>query len=69
MSGMKRNRTRKPMPPPSVAHKSWAKQALDSYTNEQIKEAIEDFQYDPADVHGWDWPAPSERDQRLWEIK
>ena len=60
---------RKPMPSPTVAHKSWAERAFATYTNEQVKEAIEDFHADPADEHGWDWPAPSERDNNLWEIK
>lgn len=78
---------RKPMPKPTEVHGSMAERVFNSYTNEQVREAIEDWQAhnpekyvdkgesvgyfhaDPADEHGWDWAAPSERDQRLWETK
>lgn len=65
----KRNKNiRKPMPPPTVAHDSWAQRAYDSFTPDQVQEGIEDWHADQAD-ETWDWASPYERDQRLWEIK
>lgn len=59
---------RKPMPQPTVAHKSWTERHYEAYTQQQVNEAIEQWHADPAD-EGWDWAGPDERDQRLWEIK
>ena len=56
------------MPPPSVAHRSYIEDMYKSIDKEKIDEAIKNFHDDPADS-GWDWDAPSERGNDLWEIK
>ena len=61
---------RKPMPKPTEVHGSMAERAFNSYTNEQVKEAIDEFHADPADEHGWNWPQYRKGvDDKFWEIK
>jgi hypothetical protein len=64
----KRTNIRKPMPPPSVAHRSYIEDIYKSLDKEKVDEAIKNFHDDPADK-GWDWDSPSERGNGLWEIK
>lgn len=61
---------RKRMPKPTVVHQNTIQRIMDTFTPDQIQEAIEDFEWhaDQAD-ESWDWDAPSERDTRLCEIK
>jgi hypothetical protein len=63
----KHKQSRKPMPLPSRPFKDVLGGVQEQLANQDIKDAYADWHTDPADS-GWDWDAPSERDQRMWKI-
>ena len=55
------------MPRPSRPFKDVLGGVQEQLANQDINDAYVDWHKDPADS-GWDWDAPSERDQRMWKI-